>query len=38
MPTLEYDPVKDFSPIAGVMSIDMGVAVGPGTAGGDFSQ
>jgi tripartite-type tricarboxylate transporter receptor subunit TctC len=26
---LDYDPVNDFTPIAGVMSFDMGVAVGP---------
>ena len=26
---LDYDPVNDFTPIAGVMTFDMGVAVGP---------
>jgi tripartite-type tricarboxylate transporter receptor subunit TctC len=26
---LDYDPVNDFTPIAGVMAFDMGVAVGP---------
>ena len=35
---LDYDPVKDFTPIAGVMTFDMGVAVGPKTANGDFRQ
>ncbi len=33
---LDYDPVKDFSPIAGVMSFDMGVATGPKAQSPDF--
>jgi tripartite-type tricarboxylate transporter receptor subunit TctC len=28
---LDYDPVKDFTPIAGVMSFDVGLAIGPMT-------
>jgi tripartite-type tricarboxylate transporter receptor subunit TctC len=35
---LDYDPVKDFTPIAGVMNFDIGVAVGPKTPGVDFKQ
>lgn len=34
----DYDPVKDFTPLAGVMTFDMGVAAGPKTAGMDFRQ
>ena len=33
---LDYDPVRDFTPVAGVMTFDMGVAVGPKTPGVDF--
>lgn len=35
---LDYDPVKDFTPIAGVMNFDIGVAIGPKTPGMDFRQ
>jgi tripartite-type tricarboxylate transporter receptor subunit TctC len=35
---LDYDPVKDFTPIAGVMNFDMGVAIGPKTNVPDLKQ
>ena len=33
---LDYDPIKDFTPIAGVMTFEIGVAVGPRTSSPDF--
>jgi tripartite-type tricarboxylate transporter receptor subunit TctC len=35
---LDYDPVADFTPIAGVSSFDVGVATGPATGAGDLAQ
>jgi tripartite-type tricarboxylate transporter receptor subunit TctC len=35
---LEYDPVNDFTPIAGVSEFDVGVATGPATGATDMKQ
>ncbi len=35
---LDYDPVKDFTAVAGVASFDMGVATGPMTGAADLTQ
>jgi tripartite-type tricarboxylate transporter receptor subunit TctC len=35
---LDYDPVADFTPIAGVSSFDLGIASGPMTNAGDLKQ
>ena len=35
---LDYDPLKDFTPIAGVSSFDVGIATGPMTGAKDMGQ
>lgn len=35
---LDYDPVADFTPIAGVSSFDVGIATGPGTGATDLKE
>jgi tripartite-type tricarboxylate transporter receptor subunit TctC len=35
---LDYDPLKDFTPIAGVSSFDVGIATGPRTGARDMGQ
>ncbi|NML45876.1 ABC transporter substrate-binding protein [Ramlibacter sp. G-1-2-2] len=35
---LDYEPLKDFTPIAGVSSFDVGIATGPATAARDMPQ
>jgi len=35
---LDYDPVKDFTPVAGIAQFDMGVATGPMTGSNNLSE
>jgi tripartite-type tricarboxylate transporter receptor subunit TctC len=35
---LEYEPLKDFTPIAGVTSFDVGIATGPATGARDINE
>jgi tripartite-type tricarboxylate transporter receptor subunit TctC len=35
---LDYEPLKDFTPIAGVSSFDVGIATGPATGAGSMGQ
>jgi tripartite-type tricarboxylate transporter receptor subunit TctC len=35
---LDYDPLKDFTPIAGVSAFDVGIATGPATGAGNMAE